>query len=112
MKTTTLTILACTLLGLSMSSLVTRAPAPITSDDCLCQCASTTYLDQDGTVQGNCRAADTTGRKWCFIQSDYNTMEACRDSFGYDSRYNMFKSYAACSSPDPHSEECHFVSHE
>ena len=106
MKMTVLTILACTLVNLSMSSLVTRAPAPTTSDDCACQCDGTTYLDEDHVVQGNCKSADTTGRKWCYISNDQGT---CKDYFGYDSRYNMYKSYAACSSPDPASEECSFV---
>ena len=39
-------------------------------------------------------------------------MDACKDSFGYDSRYNMSRSYAACSSPDPSSELCNFASEE
>ena len=108
MKTAVLTILACTLVNLSMSSLVTRAPAPTTSDNCGCQCDGTTYLDEEHTVQGNCKSADTTGRRWCYISNDQGTKEACKDYFGYDSRYNLFRSYAACSSPDPASEECSF----
>ena len=47
-----------------------------------------------------------TGRKWCYISDDYKTNEACKDDIGYDRRYNMSKSYAACSSPDPYSTEC------
>ena len=109
MKTTIMIILACTLVNLSMSSLVTRAPAPTTPDNCGCQCDGTTYLDEELTVQGNCKSADTTGRRWCYISNDQGTKEACKDYFGYDSRYNLFRSYAACSSPDPASEECSFV---
>ena len=109
MKTTIMIILACALVNLSMSSLVTRAPAPTTPDNCGCQCDGTTYLDEEHTVQGNCKSADTTGRRWCYISNDQGTKEACKDYFGYDSRYNLFKSYAACSSPDPASEECSFV---
>ena len=51
MNTTVTTFLACTLLGLSLSALVDRAPAPTTSDDCACQCDGTTYLDQDDNIQ-------------------------------------------------------------
>merc|ERR1711971_169956 len=92
---------ACVLVAPTQSNLV-RAPAPTTSDDCGWQCDGTTYLDEDHTVQGNCRSADSSGRKWCFIRPD-QTVDACGDAFGYDSRYNFFKSYAACSSPDPYS---------
>ena len=100
-------IAACVLVSMTMGNLV-RAPAPTTSDDCGCQCDGTTFLDEDHTVQGNCRAADSSGRKWCFITPDH-TADACGDAFGYDSRYNLFKSYAACSSPDPSSLECQFT---
>merc|ERR1712209_36588 len=30
-----------------------------------CQCSSLTFVDQYGTVQGNCRSADSTGALWC-----------------------------------------------
>ena len=100
-------IVACVLVGSAIGNLV-RAPAPTTPADCGCQCDGTTYLDEDHTVQGNCRAADSSGRKWCFITPDH-TVDACGDAFDYDSRYNLFKSYAACSSPDPYSEECVFA---
>ena len=79
----------------TMGNLV-RAPAPTTPDDCGCQCGCTTYI------------ADSSGIKWCFITPDH-TVDACGDAFDYDSRYNLFKSYAACSSPDPYSEECVFA---
>ena len=50
-NTTVITFLVCTLLGLSLSALIDRAPAPTTSDDCACQCDGTTYLDQDDIIQ-------------------------------------------------------------
>ena len=108
MNTSIIPLLACVLMGSTISNLV-RAPAPTTSDDCDCQCEGTTYLDEDGLVQGNCRAADSSGRKWCYVSEDISTKQACKDSFGYDSRYNMSKSYAACSSPDPATEQCDFA---
>ena len=107
MNRTILPLIGAALVATTMGNLV-RAPAPTTSADCGCQCDGTTYLDEDHTVQGNCRAADSSGRKWCFISPDH-TVDACGDAFGYDSRYNLFKSYAACSSPDPSSEECLFA---
>ena len=85
-----------------------RAPAPVSPSDCLCQCDGTTFLDSEGNLQGNCKTADYTNRKWCYINSDKETMEACGDAFDYDTRYQKFKSYAACASPDPYSEECYF----
>ena len=107
MSPTTLCALVCALLGASLCAKVpVRAPAPVTSDDCACQCDSTTYLDEEHIVQGNCRAADTTGRRWCYVSADQGTMEACKDTFDFDPRYNMSRSYAACSSPDPDSHLC------
>jgi hypothetical protein len=109
-KSILLPLIASVLVATTMSkNLVTpRAPAEVTYDDCDCQCDGTTYLDENHTVQGNCRSADISGRKWCYIKPD-QTVDACKDAFDYDSRYNMFKSYAACSSPDPNSEKCFFT---
>eukprot|EP00092_Neocalanus_flemingeri_P005157 GFUD01005546.1.p1 GENE.GFUD01005546.1~~GFUD01005546.1.p1 ORF type:complete len:115 (-),score=27.87 GFUD01005546.1:203-547(-) len=94
-------ILAAVLIATTMSKNLVpgRAPAPVTFDDCDCQCDGTTYLDEYDSVQGNCRSADSSGRKWCYIRPDQRTTEACKDGFDYDSRYGMFKSYKACSSP-------------
>ena len=91
---------------LSKSLVPVRAPAPVTLALCDCQCDGTTYMDGDDIVQGNCRSADTTDRKWCYISQDNLTMSACKDTFGHDARYNMSKSYAACSSPAIDSEQC------
>ena len=91
---------------LSKTLVHVRAPAPVTLGLCDCQCDGTTYLDGDDKVQGNCRSADTTWRKWCYISQDNLTMSACKDTFGHDDRYNMSKSYAACSSPPIDSEQC------
>merc|ERR1711872_133987 len=108
MKATSLTILACIFVSLFMGNIADDkglAEAPTTSDDCLCQCASTIYLDQSRTLQGNCKSADPTERIWCYIRGD-DTIEACGDSFGFDNRYGLFKSYRACTTPEPNSEEC------
>ena len=109
MKTILLPILVALLVATTMSKVPVRAPAPTTSDDCDCQCDGTTHLDEYDTVHGNCKSADTTGRKWCYISQDQKTLDACKDGFGYDSRYNKSKSYAACSSPDRDSDECDFT---
>ena len=73
-------------------------PSPLASkSSCDCQCeGGATYLGEDDTVQGNCGSADTSGRRWCYISPDQRTREACKDGFGFDMRYNMFKSNAAC----------------
>ena len=69
-----------------------RVPAPVNLSDSLCQCDGTTFLDSDGNVQGNCKAADYTDRKLCYLNSDNETIEACGDSFDYDTRYHKLKS--------------------
>ena len=88
-----LPLLAAVLVASTMSGLVPdRAPALITSDDCECQCDGTTYLDENDIVQGNCRSADSSGRKWCYISPHQITMDTCKDSFDHDSRYNTCRS--------------------
>eukprot|EP00092_Neocalanus_flemingeri_P107792 GFUD01138359.1.p1 GENE.GFUD01138359.1~~GFUD01138359.1.p1 ORF type:complete len:115 (+),score=33.26 GFUD01138359.1:49-393(+) len=106
MKAILFLLLAVVLIATTMSKDLVRAPAAVTPDNCDCQCDGTTYLDQHDTVQGNCQSADTSGRKWCYISPDQKTKEACKDGFDYDSRYNLFKSYAACSSPDSSIDKC------
>ena len=101
-------ILLSTLLVISVSAspedLPDRAPAPITPEDCACQCRTTIYRDHLQVVQGNCLTADTTDRKWCYINSN-----DCSDKFGFDNRFNLWKSYKACSSPPVDSTDCLLV---
>ena len=96
MKTILLPFLVAILVSRTSGQVPVRAPAPVTLESCDCQCEGTTYLAEDDTVQGNCRSADTSGRRWCYISPDQRTREACKDGFDFDMRYNMFKSYAAC----------------
>merc|ERR1712107_83484 len=42
-----------------------------------CQCSSLTFVDQYGTVQGNCRSADSTGALWGYVDSAYSS--TCQD---------------------------------
>merc|ERR1711872_409844 len=84
MNTASLTILACIFVSLFMGNIADDtglAEAPTTSDNCLCQCASTIYLDQSRTLQGNCKSADPTERSWCYIRGD-DTIEACGTPLG------------------------------
>ena len=78
-----------------------RAPAPITVADCACQCRATFFQDIHQTIQGNCKTADTTGRRWCYVSGD-----KCGDKFGFDNRFNLWRSYKACSAPHKDSEDC------
>ena len=78
-----------------------RAPAPITAADCACRCRPTFYQDIHQTIQGNCQTSDTTERRWCFVNGD-----ECSDKFGFDNRFNLWRSYKACSAPSLDSEEC------
>ena len=108
-------MITCLLLALSFiisGSTVLRRRHPdedlssISPSNCLCQCEGTTFLDRRGILQGNCTAADFTNRKWCYVNSNKKTLEACGDVFDYDTHYHLYKSYAACDSPDPYGEEC------
>merc|ERR1712172_135979 len=58
-----------------------------------CQCSPLTFQDQYGTVQGNCRAADSTGARWCYI--DNALTSSCQDkrfSARYHTSYNVINS--------------------
>ena len=35
---------------------------------CGCQCSSLVWEDKYGGVQGNCRSADHTKAKWCYVK--------------------------------------------
>merc|ERR1711997_85720 len=61
-----------------------------------CQCKSLTWMDANGRIQGNCKTADNTGARWCYVPS-YNT---CTD-LQASSRFNSDWSYEACATPPP-----------
>merc|ERR1712211_217845 len=64
-----------------------------------CQCSSLTFVDQYGTVQGNCRSADSTGALWCYVDSAYSS--TCQDK-QFSARFpNNPWSYDACATPLP-----------
>jgi len=64
-----------------------------------CQCSPLTFQDQYGTVQGNCRAADSTGARWCYI--DNALASSCQDK-RFSARFpNNPWSYEACATPLP-----------
>merc|ERR1711983_472889 len=64
-----------------------------------CQCSSLTFVDQYGTVQGNCRSADSTGALWCYVDSAYSS--SCQD-LRFSARFpNNPWSYEACATPPP-----------
>merc|ERR1712172_269696 len=64
-----------------------------------CQCSPLTFQDQYGTVQGNCRAADSTGARWCDI--DNALASSCQDK-RFSARFpNNPWSYEACATPLP-----------
>merc|ERR1719270_954161 len=64
-----------------------------------CQCSPLTFQDQYGTVQGNCRSADSTGARWCYIDNAYSS--SCQDK-RFSARFpNNPWSYEACATPLP-----------
>merc|ERR1712073_252504 len=76
---------------------VTKAASPYVNIGC--QCSPLTFVDQYGTVQGNCRSADSTGARWCYISSAHST--SCQD-LRFSARFpNNPWSYEACATPLP-----------
>merc|ERR1712012_520713 len=64
-----------------------------------CQSSSLTFVDQYGTVQGNCRSAESTGALWCYVDSAYSS--TCQDK-QFSARFpNNPWSYEACATPLP-----------
>merc|ERR1711874_638225 len=64
-----------------------------------CQCSSLTFADQYGSIQGNCRSADSTGARWCYVDSAYSS--TCQD-LQFSARFpNNPWSYEACATPLP-----------
>merc|ERR1719461_2516957 len=66
-----------------------------------CQCSALTFVDQYGTVQGNCRAADSTGARWCYVDNTYPG-SSCQD-LRFSARFPQKAgwSYEACAPPPP-----------
>merc|ERR1712064_87463 len=75
----------------------TKAASPYVNVGC--QCSPLTFLDQYGTTQGNCLSADSTGARWCYVDSAHSS--SCHD-LRFSARFpNNPWSYEACATP-PH----------
>merc|ERR1712107_281809 len=80
-----------------MGTEVTKAASPYVNIGC--QCSPLTFVDQYGTVQGNCRSADSTGARWCYVDSAHSS--SCQD-LRFSARFpNNPWSYEACATPPP-----------
>merc|ERR1711876_104757 len=71
-------------------------------EDCFCQCSSLTFQDKYGRTQGNCKRADHTGAKWCYVDPRYSQ---CRD-LQRSKRFGDKWSYQACATPGLDSYIC------
>merc|ERR1712130_908900 len=75
----------------------TKAASPYVNIGC--QCSPLTFLDQYGTTQGNCLSADSTGARWCYVDSAHTS--SCQD-LRFSARFpNNPWSYEACATPPP-----------
>merc|ERR1712168_218533 len=106
-----------------------RAPARLTIEDCLCQCDSQVFVDKYGRTNGNCKSADSTGKKWCYLKDvkelignyrsshrSWNggvTVQAaspvsttCRDGRTSEQFQGKVFGYHACGTPELYSTEC------
>ena len=59
-----------------------RDAAPDGQENYGCQCKSLTFLDESRRIQGNCKTADNTGARWCYVPS-YNTCTDLQPSSRY-----------------------------
>merc|ERR1712141_73195 len=75
----------------------TKAASPYVNIGC--QCSPLTFQDQYGAIQGNCRAADSTGARWCYVDNAHSS--SCQDK-RFSARFpNNPWSYEACATPLP-----------
>merc|ERR1712012_831317 len=107
LKTVSLMALMSTISGSPLKTEVTKAASPYVNIGC--QCSPLTFVDQYGTVQGNCRAADSTGARWCYIDNAYSS--SCQDK-RFSARFpNNPWSYEACATPPPPTYVSHVPAH-
>jgi len=106
-----------------------RAPARLTIEDCLCQCDSQVFVDKFGRTNGNCKSADSSGKKWCYLKdvneligsyrrshkswNSWTTVQAaspvsttCRDGKTSQQFQGKVFGYHACGTPDLYSRQC------
>ena len=86
------------LLGLAASATalsVEKAASPYVNLGC--QCSSLTFLDSAGVVQGNCLTTDSTGARWCYVDS--NRFSSCQDLVPSQRFPHNPWSYEACATP-------------
>merc|ERR1712198_32835 len=62
---------------------------------CGCQCSDLVWEDKYGTVHGNCRSADHTKAKWCYVKEG----SACSDLVPSARHPRNLWSYQACATP-------------
>merc|ERR1712198_114676 len=62
---------------------------------CGCQCSDLVWEDKYGTVHGNCRSADHTKAKWCYVKEG----SACSDLVPSARHPRNPWSYQACATP-------------
>jgi len=70
--------------------------------NCACQCSSISFLDKYGQINGNCRTADRTGARWCYVDPRYARCADLQRSV----RFNSLWSYEACATPELYSRQC------
>merc|ERR1712012_1123008 len=97
LKTISMLAIMSTISCSPLKTEVTKAASPYVNIGC--QCSPLTFVDQYGTVQGNCRSADSTGARWCYIDNAYSS--SCQDK-RFSARFpNNPWSYEACATPPP-----------
>merc|ERR1711973_699620 len=87
--------------GLSAAQEVgVRAPARLTIEDCLCQCDSQTFVDKFNRLNGNCKSADGTGKRWCYLKDVDELIGTYRKS------HSSWNSFTTVRAPSPVTTTC------
>merc|ERR1712209_310543 len=97
LKTISVLAMVSTIYCSPLKTEVTKAASPYVNIGC--QCSPLTFVDQYGTTQGNCLSADSTGARWCYVDSAHSS--SCQD-LRFSARFpNNPWSYEACATPPP-----------
>merc|ERR1712183_207359 len=56
----------------------TKAASPYVNIGC--QCSPLTFVDQYGAIQGNCKSVDSSGARWCYVDSHHSSCQDLRFS--------------------------------
>merc|ERR1711951_244280 len=87
-------------MGSAAQEVGVRAPARLTIEDCLCQCDSQTFVDKFNRLNGDCKSADGTGKRWCYLKDVDELIGTYRKS------HSSWNSFTTVRAPSPVTTTC------